>query len=72
MIMKKKWDEKGKTMQFEVKTRDGKPHYINNKKKVKESEKQHCPKKIRFEEFWEFWQLSHARGNIAYQNIAVF
>ena len=33
MIMKKKWDEKGKTMQFEVKTRDGKPHYIKNKKK---------------------------------------
>ena len=72
MIMKKKWDEKGKTMQFEVKTRDGKStFYRKTRKEVKESEKQQCPKKIRFEEFWEVWQLSHARGNIAYQNIAV-
>ena len=63
MIIKKKWDEKGKTMQFEVKTRDGKPHYIKNKKK---SERVREAKKIRFEEFCEVWQLAHARGNIAF------
>ena len=35
MIMKKKWDEKGKKMQFEVKTRDGKStFYRKTRKKV--------------------------------------
>ena len=72
MIMKKKWDEKGKTMQFEVKTRDGKStFYRKTRKEVKESEKQQCPKKICFEEFWEVWQLSHARGNVVFQNFDI-
>ena len=36
MIMKKKWDEKGKTMQFEVKTRGRKKHILSKNKKRSE------------------------------------
>ena len=43
-------------------------HIISKtRKKVKESEKQHCQKKIGFQKFWEVWRLSHARGNVVFQ-----
>ena len=63
MIVKKKWDEKGKNNAIWSENYGRKKHIISETKK-RESKKQQFPKKIRFDEFWEEWRLSHSRGKL--------